>query len=181
MGRGIMYNISKEKAMKKNTILIVVLTILAAACSNKSTGNFQIYMKDAPQNFEQILVTMTYIYVHHTGGADIAVLRIPKVIDLIQLKGRQEFIVDQDLDAGKYTEIRLIINAGSVVAGGVTYTCEVPSTEIKIPVQFDILKDQTTKIILDFDAENSIEIHPIGGGQNKYILRPVINVDNISY
>jgi len=138
-------------------------------------------LKDAPLNFEQIPVTLSYIYVQNTGGADFAVFRVRQVIDIIQLKSRQEYIVNLDIEAGKYREIRFIINAGSVVAGGVTYDCEVPLTETRIPVQFDILKERTTKIILDFDAENSIEIRPTGGGQIQYILRPVIKVESISY
>lgn len=166
--------------MKKNTILIVALAILAAACSNKTQGDLQIYMKDAPLAVDQILVTITRVYVHQTGGADILASQEERTIDLIQLKGQQEFIVDRELDPGKYTEIRIVISSGSVVAGGVTYNLQIPSSEIKIPVQFDIIKDQTTKIILDFDADKSIEVHPTGGG-DEYILRPVINVDSISY
>jgi len=167
--------------MKKYAILIVALIVLAAACSKETQGNIQIYMKDAPGDLEKILVIITSITVHQTGGAYILVSQEEKTIDLIQLKSRQEYIAVGKLDPGKYTEIRLIINSGSVVDAGVTYNLTIPSFEIKIPAQFDILKEQTTKIILDFDGENSVEVHPLGGGQNEYILRPVINVESISY
>ena len=56
----------------------------------------------------------------------------------------------------------------------------IPSSEIKIPVQFKIEESGTVKIILDFEADKSI-----GVTKNKkksiYKLRPVIKVENISY
>jgi Domain of unknown function (DUF4382) len=90
-------------------------------------------------------------------------------------------MAERHLDPGKYTKIRLITSSGQVVTGGISYDMEIPSTEIKIAAQFDVLTDQTTKIILDFDADASIEVHPMGGGSNTYILRPVIIVDSIAY
>jgi S-adenosylmethionine:diacylglycerol 3-amino-3-carboxypropyl transferase len=167
--------------MKKLFLLIAALVFVGAACSSTSEGNFQIYMKDAPALYDKILVNITQITVHKTGGAAFSVSQESRTIDLIQLQGRQEFITERHLEPGKYTEIRLITSSGQVVIGGKTYDMEIPSTEIKIPVQFDIINDQTTKIILDFNADASIEVHATGDGSNKYILRPVIIVDSIVY
>jgi len=167
--------------MKKLFVLIAALVFVGAACSSTTEGNFEIYMKDAPAVYDKILVTITQITVHKTGGASYLVSQESRTIDLVPLRNREEFITERHLDPGKYTEIRLITSSGQVVIGGKTYDMEIPSTEIKIPVQFDIINDQTTKIILDFDAETSIEVHPTGDASNKYILRPVIQVDSIVY
>jgi S-adenosylmethionine:diacylglycerol 3-amino-3-carboxypropyl transferase len=167
--------------MRKIFVLTVALVLIGAACSSTSEGNFQIYMKDAPAVYDKILVNITQITVHKTGGAAYLVSQESRTIDLVQLQGHQEFIAERHLDPGKYTEIRLITSSGQVVIGSDTYDMEIPSTEIKIPVQFDIVNDQTTKIILDFNADASIEVHPTGSGSNKYILRPVITVDSIVY
>ena len=48
------------------------------------------------------------------------------------------------------------------------------------PVVFSISEAGATEIVLDFDAENSIEVVHNGGGDS-YILRPVIIVKSISY
>jgi S-adenosylmethionine:diacylglycerol 3-amino-3-carboxypropyl transferase len=167
--------------MKKLFLLIAALAFVGAACSATSEGNFQIYMKDVPALYDKILVNITQITVHKAGGAAFLVSQESRTIDLIQLQSREEFITERHLDPGKYTEIRLITSSGQVVVGGKTYDMEIPSTEIKIPVQFDIINGQTTKIILDFNADASIEVHPTGDGSNKYILRPVIIVDSIVY
>ncbi len=167
--------------MKKLGAFIVGIVLIGVSCSTTSQGNFQIYMKDAPAEYDKILVNITQITVHKTGGAAFLVSQTSRTIDLVQLKGRQEFIAERHLDPGKYTEIRLITSSGQVVIGGDTYDMEIPSTEIKIPSQFEVLTDQATKIVLDFDADASIEVHPTGGGSDKYILRPVIKVDSIAY
>ena len=167
--------------MKKLLALIASLVFVGAACSSASEGNFEIYMKDAPAAYDKILVTITQITVHKTGGAAFLVSQESRTIDLVPLQNHQEFITERQLEPGKYTEIRLITSSGQVVIGGKTYDMEIPSTEIKIPVEFDVVNDQTTKIILDFDGEASIEVHPTGGGSDRYILRPVIKVDSIVY
>ena len=41
------------------------------------------------------------------------------------------------------------------------------------------MRGGSTEILLDFDAEKSIEVHPTGGG-DEYILRPVITVVSIT-
>jgi uncharacterized protein (UPF0216 family) len=78
-----------------------------------------------------------------------------------------------------YTQIRLSISSGEIIIQGKSYQMIVPSEEIKIPVVFEIEEKEKTKIVLDFEVENSILV--TGTGENKvYILRPVIRVESVS-
>lgn len=54
------------------------------------------------------------------------------------------------------------------------YPLSVPSDEIKIHLQFDVLAAGLTQILLDFDAEQSLHVIQ-KGKKSDYLLRPVIN------
>jgi hypothetical protein len=55
---------------------------------------------------------------------------------------------------------------------------KIPSNEIKIPVQLKLEENGRTEVVLDFDAEKSIQFHK-KGKKNSYTLRPVIKVEKI--
>lgn len=164
--------------MKKVSLFILLALFVFSSCANKTTGNIRIYLKDLPIAADSIPVTISAVDAHKTGGAWLQVSTEMKTVDLILLRDRQDLIADVDIEDGSYTELRLITVSGKIVVGGKTYDLVVPSTEIKIPARFDIIKEGKTEIILDFDADKSIEVHPTGGG-NEYILRPVITVVSI--
>ncbi len=166
--------------MKRTGIIFLVTSFLLSGCSSKSAGNFQILMKDQPVQADKILVTFTEVDVQVTGLAFQAVWTGSQTVDLIQLKTSQATLVDTELNQGTYTQIRLIVSSGQVVIGGTTYEMDIPSSEVRIPVNFEILKDQMTKIILDFDDANSIQVVS-ARGSDKYILRPVIHFDSVVF
>jgi hypothetical protein len=84
--------------------------------------------------------------------------------------------------AGHYNQIRLCIVSGRIVIDDngtdVTYEMKIPSNEIKIPVQLKLEENGRTEVVLDFDAEKSIQFHK-KGKKNSYTLRPVIKVEKI--
>ena len=89
-------------------------------------------------------------------------------------------MLDTELEQGTYTQIRLVVDSGQIVINNESHELIIPSPEVKIPVVFQVEKDGVTEIVLDFEAEHSINL--IEAGQSgKYILRPVIRVKNIIY
>jgi len=104
--------------------------------------------------------------------------------DLLYLKTNPTAIAQASLQAGHYNQIRMPIVSGRIVVTengvDVEYPLDIPSSEVKIPVQFEIVSGGTTQIILDFDAEKSI--HVVKKGKNDgYQLRPVVNVDKVNF
>ncbi|NIO49237.1 MAG: DUF4382 domain-containing protein, partial [Candidatus Aminicenantes bacterium] len=81
---------------------------------------------------------------------------------------------------GTYTQIRLVVVSGQIVIKGEPpHDMTVPSSQVKIPLVFNIMEDASTEIVLDFEAEHSI--HVVNAGlSEKYILSPVIRVKSIS-
>ena len=170
--------------MKKLILFAISVALLLGGCvSSEKTGNFQIYLKDQPIDIdkaEEILVTISEISVQKEDEGFITLWSGEKTYDLLKLRNQEEKIIDITLEAGTYTQIRLVVTEGQIVISGESHEMKVPSLEVKIPLVFNIMEDGATEILLDFEAEHSI--HVVNAGQSEqYILSPVIRVENISY
>lgn len=121
---------------------------------------------------------------HKAPGNFIVVSEEEQEYDLLELKNNPQEIVETDLEAGHYNQIRMSVVSGRIIVDeeGVEaeYELKVTSGEIKIPGQFRVEESGTVKIILDFDADKSIKVTK-NKKKNIYRLRPVIKVENVRY
>ena len=177
---------------KGNLIWLVVIVISIASaiiifgCSDSTSpetgqGQMKITMVDAPAGFDQVNVVVTGVEVHRSGSDSssgwFVINDSMATYDLLLLRnGASVVLGNHSLDAGHYSQIRVIIGTGSnVVVNGVIYPLEIPSgqqTGVKLNHSFDIQNGLIYELLLDFDAERSIVL--TGNGQ--YKLKPVIRV-----
>jgi hypothetical protein len=143
-------------------------------------GRLAMYLTDLPAGVEKILVTISAIDVHKTGGAPFNVFSGEREYDLLELQKDPVLLFDTGLEAGKYTQITMQVTAGQIQIKGDIYPLNVPSSEVKINCNFTVTDGGTTQVTLDFDAEKSLQISG-NTKSNKYNLRPVILVKNITY
>jgi len=96
--------------------------------------------------------------------------------DLLQLQGEDlsALLATGELEAGKYTQIRLLIDTIGITLNGDEEPPEVmlPSGNLKFVRPFEIFPDETTTILLDFDAAKSVVVT----GNGKIIFKPVIKL-----
>lgn len=97
--------------------------------------------------------------------------------DLVELadNGLNEILVDEELDAGLYEQIRLYFDDSKIVVDGDTLDLFVPSgmqTGYKLVDAFEIESGVTYELHIDFDIEQSI----VKTGDGTYILQPTISV-----
>jgi hypothetical protein len=158
-----------------------------------SMGTLGVSLTDAPAcGFDAVNVTVSKVRIHQDGAAaDTAsgwseiVLSPAKKINLLNLtNGVLEALGTTSLPAGKYTQMRLVLDANggagmanTVVPTGTTTekTLDTPSavqSGIKLNGQFDVLAGQRTDVVLDFDACKSV----LTKGNGKYALKPVVKV-----
>ena len=167
--------------MKKILILCaaIALALVAGSCTTGGSGNFQLYMTDAPiAGLEHVYITFNQIEVRK-DGEDVftSILTEPKQVDLLLLRDKEEKILDIDLEPGTYSAIRLTVSAAQVVINGQTWTLTIdPPKVATVPVTFTVSADGTVKCVLDFDAAQSVTF---SGGS--YGLTPVIIVKSIGY
>ncbi len=96
-----------------------------------------------------------------------------ETFDLIKLKGVEDLLGAQKLDVGKYTQVRLTVDKATVTIGnGTPEPATVSSGELKFVHPFDVVANKTTVIVMDFDAEESVNI----AGNGKITIKPVVKL-----
>jgi hypothetical protein len=141
-------------------------------------------------------VTIARVEVHHDDGGTWQTVAEPnKTYNLLELvNGVRETLGIATLDSGNYTQMRLIIGetaeAGALNIFSVphpfanyvidlnddVHELKVPSgtnTGLKVVNGFDINDNQTTELILDFDAMRSVVM---AGSSGQYLLKPTVKV-----
>lgn len=191
------------KALKLSIWIVLSLIILLLfGCSGGGTGTLSLSITDATTDeYKAVYVTIDEVSVHVGGNEhndnNWEVIGSPdKTYNLLDLvNGVIEQLGIIELQAGHYTQMRLII--GEVPDDGINllsethpyanyiinssdekYELKIPSglqTGIKIINGFDINEDQTTELILDFDASRSIVM---AGASGQWLLKPTIKVIN---
>lgn len=167
--------------MRKLILFVFFIALLLSGCSSDGTGNFKLFLTDQPvDNAKEIWVTISEINVQKEDEGFLTVWTGTQTYDLLALRDKEEKIVDITLGEGMYTQIRLVVVSGRIVIAEESHDMTVPSSEVKIPVVFNIMDGNVVEIVLDFEAEHSIQV--VNAGQSeKYILSPVIRVKSISY
>lgn len=179
----------------KRTILAGFALCLAAlgssGCSDSpEIGTLRMSMVDAPlieSGVEAVMVTFSSIRVHRSGdaeesedgwieivGAETAVE--DRTFNLLELvNGVSAVLGEQQLEAGKYTQIRIIVESSTALINGAEEELTIPSgqqTGIKLVGNFTVEPDQITDLMLDFDAEQSVR--NLGNGD--WEMRPTIRI-----
>ena len=93
--------------------------------------------------------------------------------DLLKVKGIEEFFGEAEVEAGKYTQMRLIVDKAEVALGdNEPQEAEVPSQKLKFVRPFDVVPGEVTTILIDFDADKSVTVT----GAGKIIVKPVVKL-----
>ncbi len=165
-----------------------------------STGTIEIRVTDAPPDEEvtAILVTVSAVEIHRAvaeqeqeqdgdgeqeqeqqeqqGGGEWLPLYIiddAGSFDLLEIKGLEEVLAVGEIEAGKYTQIRLMVESVLVTLGdGEPVEAKVPSGELKFVRPFDVVEGETTVLLFDFDAEKSVTVT----GKGNITVKPVVKL-----
>jgi hypothetical protein len=157
-----------------------------------TAGTLTVSLTDAPAcGFDAVNVTVSKVRVNKSatasdtdaGWTDIT-LSPAKKINLLNLtNGALESLGQASLDAGHYSQMRLVLDANAsgtantVVPSGKTaeVALDTPSavqSGIKLVGEFDVAAGQKSDIVLDFDACKSV----LTKGNGKYSLKPVVKM-----
>lgn len=172
------------------TLLLFTLFLLTSCDvadngnSNSTRGTLQVYLTDAPGNYEAVWIDIQEVRIHRSENEEIeddddgwiTISEEPKKVNLLDLtNGKLEVLGETDLDEGMYSQIRLILgDDNEVVKNGVTHSLDTPSAQqsgLKLNVNAEIEGGQVYTLLLDFDASRSIIE---AGNSGKFLLKPVI-------
>ena len=146
-------------------------------------GAFVLQGTDQPSaidDFDFLNVTVSEVMLHKTGEAGngtnetgewITLEPSDHTFDLTKLRvGNMTTIVNESVETGKYTQVRLIVESAKGIANGNMVNVTVPSGMLKIVKPFTITENQTTTFIFD--------INVVKAGK-KYNLVPVIGKSGV--
>ena len=184
---------------KSWSYLIAAVLIIAGAFflfngSGDGTGTLVLKITDAPAelNISKAVVTISKVQVHMAGSGSnesgdnqtaenesasaesgwFTVVEGPVEYDLVAIKDVKEVLGSKELEAGRYTQVRLSVDSALVTIDGKESNLEIPSSSVKLIRGFTIEANKTTTLTLDFDAQESIKLT----GSDKYIMRPTIKI-----
>jgi hypothetical protein len=155
-------------------------------------GTLAVSMTDAPAcGFDAVNVTVSKVRVNKSASAsetdsgwtDITLSPAKKINLLTLTNGALEALGQASLDAGHYSQMRLVLDANTsgtantVLPSGKTteVALDTPSavqSGLKLVGEFDVAAGQKSDIVLDFDACKSV----LTKGNGKYALKPVIKM-----
>ena len=182
------------------------LSVAGLACSGSPTapsqsGNLRLMITDTP--FEEataLHVTFTEVKAHRADGAG-GWLTVPfagdpapptRTCNLKKLEEAFDILGVAALDAGQYTQLRLVVESAKIYFGGTAIdgpacattlaapsgtgvtseTLEIPSGEVKLIHPFELAGNGSTTIELDFDGDQSVR----QTGNGRYRMTPVIKI-----
>ncbi len=161
----------------KKLFLFSVILILSTSCEDDGTSGtggirIEVFDNPPPVEVEHIYLTITEVSVHKSGGAWITLSEPNVTYDFLELiNGTTSVLVDETLEPGDYTQLRLVVSdSNEVVIDGETHHLRIPSGEqtgVKINLNFSIEEDELIEIYVDFDASKSITWTP-----GNYLLHP---------
>jgi len=172
----------------KNLFMLITIPIMLGCAQGE--GNFKVKMTDAPIDdklgkvVEQVNVTITEINVRtkdqNADNPKPVVSSEVQTINLIDLlNGASTTIAESDLDAGEYSEIRVVLDSDANTIkfenDETLYELKIPSgadSGVKIKTSFTVEEGKDTEILLDFDAAESIVVK----GDGTYGFEPVIKI-----
>jgi len=135
-------------------------TLLAQA------GLLEIRVTDAPApEISAVYLTLGEVGVHRAGKEEVGwetVLSGPRTFELLHLRGIEEILGSKEIEAGRFTQIRLEVLHAEVVIGGQTEGAKVSSGEVKLVGAFEVKPQEKTVLTLDFDAEHSVIVTGAG-------------------
>ncbi|MGB1950989.1 MAG: DUF4382 domain-containing protein [Marinobacter sp.] len=179
------------------TLKLFTVSALAAgiaACGGGSsgsdaTGTVSFGITDAPAtDLSNVTVAFTEIRLKPTDGDWISFpLEGFETVNMLDLQGgvSEPLITDQEVPAGEYSQIRLIVDTENSFVkrsdtGDTEFSLAVPSGEqsgLKLQGDFIVAADTSTSFTIDFDVRKAV-VDPQGEALANFMLRPALRLVN---
>ena len=147
-----------------------------------------ILITDAPLDISlvrSVIVTIGSVAVYPTmltgegGSSPLVMIDHPVTLDLLTLTdGATALLAQASLPTGFFERIRLeIVDARLIFLDGTELDLSIGFVNVDISVSFELTLDAVVEIVLDFDAQASIQVNL--SSSEPYVLEPVVTVISV--
>ena len=167
------------------SVIIIIISILYLGCEKDSTGlepgmaRLNVYVTDAAALYDSVNITFSQVSAH-IDSQWITIKGDPVTVDLLEwTNGNKLLLGSADVPAGKYTQVRIIIDEAKIGVNGDVFPLTVPSgaqTGLKFGPQFSIEEGSVYDIVFDFDVNQSIVVNGPKKDPKSYKLKPHIRM-----
>ncbi len=167
----------KKHAISSTLAVIIAVLVIGAAgigvylafgFLSSGEGTVAIGIKDSPiGSVSHVYLAISGIELQGNGNSTASYQTGLQKFDLLSLVNVTKMMGNVNVPAGNYTMIRFTIDSAIATIGNTNVTLNVPSGELKVPVQFQVQSTKTTTIVLDITADQT----EISASNN---LRPVV-------
>ncbi|MDZ7292735.1 MAG: DUF4382 domain-containing protein [candidate division KSB1 bacterium] len=165
------------------SVVFSLMMLLGQGCgenaNNPQNGTLRAFLTDAVGGYEAVHITFTEISAH-LDTQWVILSKQMQTVNLLEWNNGKTLLLGQaEVEAGKYTQIRLKIASAEIVLNGKTYPLTVPSgvqSGLKLLANFEVAAGSTYDIVLDFDVERSIVATGPRGNPGSFKLKPTIRV-----
>lgn len=165
---------------------IIITALLLSNCIDDSTGSspdgtgtLSISLTDAPAAYDSVIIHFSKISAHIDSDW-VHVMIEPKRVNLLEwTNGKTLLMGSANIPAGKYTQIRVIVDSAFIGVNGKVHDLDVPSgmkTGLKLGPQFTIEEGSTYQMVMDFDAARSIVRMGPKHRPHGYKLKPRVRI-----
>jgi hypothetical protein len=160
--------------MKKLFLILILfsISIIGACTVNQQNANQQgiLILKltdNANQDYSKVLVTISTIEVNKDGNWTVFSEQ-QQTFDLLTLENVAMLLGQQQLDAGKYTQIRLSVDKAKVqlIGNDSLVDAKVPSDKIKLVKGFTIEEGKDIDLFVNIIGRDTVRV----GRQQSYTL-----------
>ena len=169
--------------------LIICLSVMAmitlSGCEKDATGlesgmgRLNVYMTDAAALYDSVNITFSQVSAH-IDSEWVMVTNDPVTVDLLEwTNGNKLLIGSADVPAGKYSQVRILIDDAEIGVDGEVYPLKVPSgaqTGLKFGPEFMVEEGSIYELVFDFDANRSIVVNGPKKEPKGYKLKPHIRM-----
>lgn len=180
-------NINGAGLLAKSMKYLVIFSLLAftvTSCNkdkDKEKAHISVRLTDAPGDFDAVWVDIQGVELTGNNGSATLLYANTGLYNLLDFSnGLDTLIAAGDIDAGPVSQIRLILGPNNtVVVDSVIFPLSTPSamqSGLKLQLHRSIEPGDSYRILLDFDANQSVVLK----GNGEYQLKPVIRTIDLA-
>ena len=140
----------------------------------EGNGLIVIRVTDPPApEVDECLVTLSSIEIDRAKSGEespwITIVDEPVTFDLTELEELEEFLGNELVEPGLYTQIRMHVDSVTLVVDSEEQPARIPNEKIQIVRLFQVVEGEETALLLDIDGEDSLVVT----GQGEFIFTPL--------